>query len=458
MSRWQELFDNHPIHATLVWLRESASKEFEDVGENEVVEKRRFLKLISKFEEIFQSLDTELIPFNQLDSLNTALRNDNLTTQINAYAQNGKVGNLVKASNMLTNHLHVLSLLLSLGKNVPSLNPIKELEKLTDTATSLLVEKKNMLVKQLDELNLSIVEKDQKLVELSNQLTQNKKEIGSLVTEWQSQFSSAQETRSQEFSKWRDTFSSEKNTEVDGLIQKHDEKLEKDKTTFTKKVDDILSDGKEKHQAILDLYEITAGDSVGAGYLSQANKEKGQADNWRIISVTFIVLTVAWLLFAFFYNTSHILISSNTEINLNSQNEMSDSAEHSDVNIKDKMLDSQINKGINNKAASLPWYTLFVTFSLSGVLLWGSAYAAQQSTKHRNNEKRTRWFALEVKAIDPFISSLESDQRNELKKQLSERIFGQSANVTNDDAKVIDEHVFKMVADTLGKILSKIPR
>src|SRR5690606_18584207 len=51
-----------------------------------------------------------------------------------------------------------------------------------------------------------------------------------------------------------------------------------------------------------------------------------------------------------------------------------------------------------------PWHTMLIAFSISGVLLWGAAYSAQQSTRHRNNEKRARWFALEVKAFDPFIS------------------------------------------------------
>ena len=52
-----------------------------------------------------------------------------------------------------------------------------------------------------------------------------------------------------------------------------------------------------------------------------------------------------------------------------------------------------------------------MSFSLTAVLLYGAAYSAQQSTKHRNNEKRARWFALEIKAIDPFISSLPESDR-----------------------------------------------
>jgi hypothetical protein len=64
-----------------------------------------------------------------------------------------------------------------------------------------------------------------------------------------------------------------------------------------------------------------------------------------------------------------------------------------------------------------------MSFSLTAVLLYGAAYSAQQSTKHRNNEKRARWFALEIKAIDPFISSLpESDQQTTIRSRTCRNI------------------------------------
>ena len=39
-----------------------------------------------------------------------------------------------------------------------------------------------------------------------------------------------------------------------------------------------------------------------------------------------------------------------------------------------------------------------------------------------------RWFALEVKAIDPFLASLGEEDHKKLKVQICERIFGQSNN------------------------------
>lgn len=409
MSRWTEQFQNHTIHATLDWLYESVSKEFND---KDVSEKRRFLKLVNKYKEVFGNVDPELVPINQLDSLNNSLKDRIINSHINEYIQNGNVQNLMQANKHLTNQLTTLSVFMCLAEKSPIQNPIVELEKLVDVTIS-------TLVKKIEKSTLSVEEKELKLIALANQMEQKTLEFNPIVNSWQKQFSTAQESRSKEFSKWRDDFSTNKNSEINATIQKYQEKLDKSSENFNETINNILDDGKDKHQAIIELYEITAGDSVGANYLNNAESEKKQADNWRIISVSFIFFTVAWLLFSFFYNTSVMNIASSSE------------------------TISQL----------FPWYTLFVTFSLSGVLLWGSAYAAQQSTKHRNNEKRTRWFTLEIRAINPFINSFEPKERNELKKHLSERMFGQSFNNTENDVKVIDEHVLKTILDA---VLSKV--
>src|SRR5690606_30665197 len=124
-------------------------------------------------------------------------------------------------------------------------------------------------------------------------------ELNRLLSDWQNQFSSAQESRSQEFSKWRDAFASEKNKDVQEIIDKHDEALDQQTGRLESELDRIIEDAKSKHQSILDLYELTAGDSVGAAYIKSADEEREQADRWRKVSVSFIVLTVTWLVFSF---------------------------------------------------------------------------------------------------------------------------------------------------------------
>lgn len=443
MSRWTELFENHPIHETLEWLRGCASSEFNDLDEDEVIEKRRFIKLLSKYEEVLAGLDAELLPFNQLDSLNTALRNASFANQINAYKEKGSVANLVEANNLFTNQITQLCLLFSLGSPSELHQPLKDIEELIDSSTNSLVQKKDRLKEDIDELQSKSQDQNEKLLNLEQLIEKNKTEVESHITNWQGQFSTAQETRSQDYNSWRNTFANNAKNDIDNLVDEQFTKLELNNEAFSGRIQKLLSDGNEKHRAILELYEITAGDSVGAGYIKNANDEGKQANFWRGASVAFIILTVSWMLFAYLSITPRGLPAAQVFSQV-SENEVK-SLQGAQVALSGTYLDDS------------PWYKLFITFSLSGVLLWGSAYSAQQSTKHRNNEKRNRWLALEVKAIDPFISSLDELQQREIKRQLTEKIFGQPPT-TNDNSKVIDEHVLKVVADAIGGVISKLQK
>ena len=134
MSRWTEEFNNHAIHATLKWLKECVSTDFDDLDSNAISEKRRFLKLLSKHEDVLNSIDPELVPFSQLDSLNSGLRHQNLAAHINAYKENGNVANLIEANNFITNQLTTLYLLSSITDQQPSENRLKDLEELIDSS------------------------------------------------------------------------------------------------------------------------------------------------------------------------------------------------------------------------------------------------------------------------------------------------------------------------------------
>ena len=58
-----------------------------------------------------------------------------------------------------------------------------------------------------------------------------------------------------------------------------------------------------------------------------------------------------------------------------------------------------------------------------------------------------------MKAIDPFIASLDDADQKALKKQLSEKLFGQGDNETESDHKVIEEHALKTVFSGIIDIL-----
>jgi len=418
MSRWKEQFDAHPIHTTLRELRGMAETQFQDMEQQEVPEKRRFIKVIDTFEEALKKLDPELVSTNQLDSLNATLiaPNQNIWSQLTSYASNGDVAHLSTANDHLTNQLTPLSLLWAIAKRTVREIPLRGLENAVDEISEALVAKKDKIEEQYNALAQSLDTSQKELTKLSASIDSNKSTTDSQLAQWQQQFADAQERRNTEFSTWKDTTDEKAKTAIQAIVDDTESKADKSQSDTEVKLQGIIDDATAKHQAILELYELTAGDSVAAGYVKNADDELKQANTWRRVSVSFIIATVIWLLVANFF----------------------DSAIGSDGNII--------------------WSKLVTIVSLTGVLLFGAAYSSQQSNRHRSNEKKTRWFALQVKAIDPFINSLETAEQQALKKELSEKLFGNIDEAGDKNGPVINEHAWSVVVKSITDILGKLPK
>lgn len=421
MNRWKEKLENHPIHETLSWLDSLTLAEASPSEGGDFQEKRRLKKVVGRISSVLEKIDPELVPFNQLDSLNANLRHQNITNQVDSYLSDGNESRLVSINDQVANTITQISLLASIcGSDEDLVNTgLENLEVVADSAMKSLVDKKNELNEKIAKLSSLSEAQENKIKEVSKEIEDKEVELKNLSAEWQNQFSTAQEARSQDFSKWRDSFTADKERAANEFLNELSDKIERRGENLDIKIGEIIEDSNAKHQAILELYELTAGDSVGAAYIKSADDEAEQANRWRLFSLGFIIFTVIWLLFSYFNSperASGIDGSLDVSVAAGVEELIQDSAKVSGI-------DAAAELG-GRGPDGFSWQLLLLTASISGVLLWGAAYSAQQSTKHRNNEKRARWFALEVKAFDPFISSLNSDQQNELKKQLAERIFG----------------------------------
>jgi len=415
MSRWKEQFDQHPIHATLVEMRELCHMSPDEPDDQNVIERRRLEKVIDTYVDSLKMVDPELVPFNQLDGLNNALRQPNVWNHVNNYKSNLNTAHLVAINDQLSAQLTQLALLLAIAKRSELVKPMEGIEELFDEFAGAVAEKQEEIANKHVALENRVEACSRQLAQLDALIEKRREETNSQLSAWQQQFSEAQERRAAEYTEWRSGIEEKTATAVDALIEKSKEKLDAETNNFSQQVDSILEEAREKHAAILSLYELTAGDSVAAGYLKNAEDEKKQANLWRWISIGFIIGTSLWLLFVWWY-AAYI------------------------------------------GAENIGWQQIVMSALLTGVLLYGAAYSSQQSTRHRNNEKRTRWFALEVKAIDPFISSLGEEERNQLKRLLSEKLFGQSGNLGSSESGVFDEHAYKMIIKGITEVLSKLPK
>jgi len=415
MSRWQEKFEAHPIHETLNELKRLSNIEFDDVEVQEIAERRRFNKVISAFQGGLASLDAEIVPHNQLDSLNAALRHQNIWGQVNTYSNNGNIAHIAAANDHITSQLPPLSLLLAFCDNPSKLPEVKDLEETVDYVANALSTKKDKLTEQFDELSDSVTVVQQSIEKLETIIEARVAETAAQMSTWQQQFSEAQERRGTDYTAWREKIDEKTDASVQTLIAKSNDALSEHQSEFVGKIDGYINDADSKHKAILDLYELVASDSVGAGYLKNAEDEKKLANIWRRVAIGFIFLTAGWLFYAYCHQPA-------------------------------------VADGGN-----IIWSKLMSIASLTGVFLFGAAYSSQQSNRHRSNEKRTRWFALQVKAIDPFINSLEEADRNQLKRLLSEKLFGNFDEGNEKGGAIIDEHALKVIVKSVTDILSKVP-
>lgn len=415
MSRWSSQFNEHPIHATLKQLENWANIEFEEMTRSDLAERRRFLKIIAAYQDHLAHIDPELVPLNQVDSLNSVLSqpNQDIWNQLQAYSGDGDVQHLVIANDHISNQLTQLSLIIATSKKSRVEKPLRSLEKAVDKYAEKLSGQAEEFSSTVDELMATIGEQHEHIEALGDVIEKRKEETDSRLSEWQGQFSDAQDERSKEFSSLREKLAEEGRSQTTVLIEKEAAKLADNYKKFASKIAKQIEDATEKHERILELYGLVAGDSVAASYIENADKEGGQADFWRWASIIFIIATATWLGLAYKLNA-----------------------------------DAGVGGMIN-------WPKLLTTISLTGVFLYGAAYSAQQSTRHRNNEKSTRRFALEVKAIDPFISSLNETDQSELKKNLSEKLFGHATDPGAPDGKIVDEHVLGTVLKSVADIIEK---
>jgi hypothetical protein len=288
---------------------------------------------------------------------------------------------------------------------------LKTLENSVDAFTTRIEQKKKRVADGLQEVAANRSTLDNKLTELSAQIESKKTEIDQLASGWQKQFSDAQSERTTEYDNWRKEAATELEGRIVDLIETNSNKLQKNNQEFAIEIAKYIKEAKKKHAEILELHEIVAGDSVAAGYLQNAQDEKKQANFWRWASICFIVSTAGWTAFSYFKDPT--------------------------------MMPSDLGY----------WGQALKAFSVAGVLLFGAVYSSKQSNVHRKNESRTRWLALEVKAIDPFIASLSEEDQRTLKKTLSDRLFGQPNSAEKSTENAINEHFFETIVKSVTEVI-----
>ena len=441
MSRWQEQFDNHTVHQTLEQISEWLNIELDDLSDGDISEIRRFKNVMELLTKSIGELDVELVSIPQLDALNNQLRHQNIWNQVNSFSSNGNVQHIANANNNFGPVIQHLTWLVPYTKAQGHSDTINSLKDTVDQTVNALAKKKETLSEELANLTSEVEELNKQKTQLETTIEQRRLEVDQQISQWQQQFSDAQEKRTESYSDWKTQVDNEVREKTENLVKTTREEVESLESSTSDNLEQIHVDASAKHEEIKALFQLASGDSISGGYSQFADKERFQSNLWRTFAIGFICIT-AWWIFSAYKNINsqpETVVDPQIKIAL----EASTTSKDSTAKLK---ADNKPTSSVATK--QFDWHKFLLSFSLTGVLLFGAAYSGQQSNRHRENEKRMRWFALQIKALDPYINSLEPEDQKELKKTLSEKFFN-GAHEVETQSGLVDEHAIGVVSKAI---------
>lgn len=176
--------------------------------------------------------------------------------------------------------------------------------------------------------------------------------------------------------------------------------LEKVKNIYDKNIKEV----EEKQEKLDILLGEVSGGKIALSYDASTKSEKKEADWLRFASIGFMVLIAIIVGYSFWETT----------------------------------LDD------------FKWENSAFRIILAFFLTIPSAYLARESSKHREQQYNHLQTSLDLKAIDPYISSLQKDKQDEIKADIANRIFA-----SRDYSKVA-EISFPLNSQEIAMALIKI--
>lgn len=427
MSRWTTEFEKHPIHETVKQTTDWASTEFEDVDSEHEAEQRRLLKVLSMISDVIAGTDKEFFPEQEFTQLNNHMRQQNFWNQLSSYSSSGNARHLRNSNDHMNNQIPRIYQIAGLAKKPETNKAIQGAEKAYDNFVKSIEKVKKDFDSKLGANSARLSELEVNAEELKTAHEQMLREKKETIGRWQAEFGNAQTTRNDEhseaqkarateFEETLDNMKSAAKLDRDQISERHNKALEETFSKFSEVADEKQADIEKKHQSILHVHDIVAGDGVAGGYKKTAKEEGDAANRWRNIAMASFVAAAVWTL----------------------------------VKV------AAYWKGwVSTTPGNFDWTEVIAATSLTLILLATAAYAAAQSKLHRVNEQQMSWFSLEVGALDPFIASLTEDQQRVLKIQLSQRLFGQNRMAAASEVDAGENGMVKTVLDAVTKLGGK---
>ena len=405
MSAHQKAVENHTIFSHITKTKSTISEVLSSVDlssdDKDII--LRLNLIAENFEQSILSCDYNLISTSWLTEAQGSMSqvNTNLTSYMKMPKSQPAQNKKNHLNNAVTNMEKVLNTTAKINmiKSEQSLHVhIKALENHTTLINSIIsdyskeLDAAKSIVSQLpsleDKITQHINEKDTEIIKslgnAQNVLDNHIQDFNAKIRDIHTQHNAVLKDYGDDFS------NIEKNIET--RVETLSERIIGMQNAYKISFDKLLQKGEE-------ILEIVTRDSFSHNYGKAASDARKSVRLWNGLAIIAMLLVVGFTVYAF-------IIALNQDINW--------------TNVVSKTL-------VTTAGASI------------------SIYAARQAAKHEQVERYSRKIELELAAFDPFISTLEKDDQDSMKKEITKRIFGNS-NYTDEDFD-------KRLTDTLGKTI-----
>ena len=418
VSRWSAEFDKHPIHQLLNQANEYLETEVEDTDAAHEDERRRLKNVLGNLREVVAGLDPEFFPKPLLDQVHQHF-NGQVLNQLKAYSTQKAVAQLRAANDNATQYAPQIFNLAAMSRPQESQEAITNAQKAFTSFAASMEATANETDERFTKHEAELRAVNEKATALEQTLDALDKSTNVKLAEWQEDYTKKQTMRAQEHSdaqierdakfeelliEWKATVESQQ-TEIAAT---QTDKLRGTLDAFKAIGEETLADVKEKHTSIREIHKLVGRDSVAGGYQTSAGEEKAEANRWRWISLACLAAAIIWLGIKYWSGFT------------------------------------------TTTAGGLNWPEIITASSLTAVFLVAAGYTSRQSKLHRDNEKLLRSYALETKALDPFIASLEKDEQQAIKAELVRRMFGQQNASGRDKQVKLDDGSMKTIVDKVS--------
>lgn len=427
MSQWIDRINNHQIFSLINNLQSliEGSREIAQHDPNANSALERIDKVISYLKSLLSQTDQNLINPGILTNITPHL--NNVLNEINSYSRNHNIGHLNNANTNIDNLLPFLGQIPAISTSADLIN-LKELSekyykflddliiKIRTETVSFENERKNITTR-IEELSKEISTQKQRLDNALNDFTNKTSEF---INKFIKESIEAENKRRIIF----DEESNERLSETKNAEEKRIEIFKNQMNVFESTISKLITDSGQKIQDLIKNYEdqvkskidfienqkVYAEKIVGlvsitgmsGGYQRVANEELKSYKFWTMVAFFSLLGLVIFALVSF-----HSVASKET---------------------------FEWGELLSRLLVTIPFALL-------------AGFAGLLAERHKRTERINRQRELEIASIDPFLATLTDEERNQVKKQVAAKIFGEKNSddsLTGDkDSKNILELVEK---------------